>query len=262
MLSSRRSIIAIPFLLALAFAGVACGNSESSSPGEPSLAEDGSGGVYLALGDSIAAGSGSSDAATTSYAALVAEALRARFGPGLELRSLAVASHTSQDLIDQQLPQAVEQLRKGAVRLVTLTIGGNDLGQYGAEPACLPDPSDPACPLEDGLLDVEERLSLILQELREAGPDTAIVIMAYPNLFSGTGHEFDRPAEIAFDLLDGVITSVARRHDVLVADPRRDFIGEGHRLSHLRDRTPDAHPNDAGYRVIAQAFLEALGLAD
>ena len=261
MLSNRRTIIAIPFLLALAIAA-ACGGSESSSLGEPSLAEDGSGGVYLALGDSIAVGSGASDGATTSYVALVVEALRTRFGEGLELRSLAVAGHASQDLIDEQLPQAVEQLRKGDVRLVTLTIGGNDLGQYGADPACLPDPSDPACPLEDGLLEVEERLGLILQELREAGPDTAIVIMAYPNLFSSTGHEFDRPAEIAFDLLDGVITSVARRHDVLVADPRRDFLGNGHLLSHLRDPTPDAHPNDAGYRVIAQAFLEVLGLKD
>ncbi len=254
-------MIFAPLLLALAIAA-ACGSSESGSVGEPSLAENGSGGVYLALGDSIAAGSGASDAATTSYVALVAEALRARFGEGLEFQSLAVAGHTSQALIDRQLPQAVEQLRAGDVRLVTLTIGGNDLGRYGADPACLPDPSDPACPLEDGLLEVEERLSLILQELREAGPDTAIVIMAYPNLFSSTGHEFDRPAEIAFDLLDGVITSVARRHDVLVADPRRDFIGEGHRLSHLRDRTPDAHPNDAGYRVIADEFLDALGLAD
>lgn len=224
------------------------------------LPENGSRSVYLALGDSIAAGSGATDASSTGYVALVEEALRERFGEPLELQSLAVAGHTTQNLIDEQLGPAVERLSEGSVRLVTVTIGGNDLGQFAAEVACLPDPSDLACPLEDGLLDVERRLSFILRELQSADPEATIAVQLYPNLFSGTAHQFERPADIAFDLLNGVITGVANRHGVLVADPRHAFVAEGLYLTHIADPTPDAHPNDDGYRAIADAFLETLGL--
>lgn len=246
---------------ALAFAAAACNGGDDGTAAGVALAQGGTGGVYLALGDSVAAGGGATDAGTGGYAALVAEALRGRFGEGLELQVLAVAGHTTQDLIEEQLPMALERVRGGDVRLVTLTIGGNDMNQYGAEPACLPDPSVPACPLEDGLLDVEQRLRVILQELRAAGPEAAIVIQVYPNLFAGTGHEFERPADIAFGLLNGVIKGVAREQGVLVADAGPAFALDGPMMTHLLDPTPDAHPNDAGHAAIAEAFLEALGLS-
>ena len=246
-------------LALVALAAVACNGGGEQEDGTPILAPA-TGGVYLALGDSVAYGSGASDPESTDYVALVAEALQPRFGGALAVQSLAVPGHTTETLIAEQLPLALDALERGDVRLVTITIGGNDLSQYGAHEACLLDPADPACPLEDGLLEVERRLAEILSGLTAAGRGATFAIQLYPNLFSGTGHEFTRQAETAFGLLNGVITSVAARYDVLVADPRRDFAGAGARLTHLLDRTPDAHPNDEGYRVIADAFLEALGV--
>lgn len=41
---------------------------------------------------------------------------------------------------------------------------------------------------------------------------------------------------------------------------RAEFEGRGGELTHTLDPTPDFHPNDAGYEVIARAFLETLGL--
>ena len=250
-------------LFALALAALACNGGDAEAPGRSPLPEGVAGGLYLVLGDSWAAGQGASDADATSYAALVAQALRSRFGEALELRSLAVGAQTTEALVDGQLPQLVELVQQGEVRLVTLTIGGQDLLQYVSEPVCLQDPADLGCPLGDGLFEVEQRLDRILRELREAGPEVAIAIQLYPNLFSGTGHQFDRPTDTAFGLLNGVITGVARRHDVLVADPRVAFEGQGRALSHVEDAEPDFdfHPNDAGHRVIADAFLEVLRLS-
>ena len=258
-----RSAALLLTLAALASVALACddGNGGSSTATPGPLPEGVSGGIYLALGDSIAAGSGASEPDINSYVALVTEALRSHFGEELELRSLAEGGHTTEDLIEEQLPAALESLREGNVRVVTVTISGNDLQQYSLAPACVVDPSDPACPLEDGLLEVEQRLDRILSDLRAAGPDTVIVIQAYPDLFSGTGHELARPAEIAFGLLNGVIVAVAERQDVLLADPRRAFLGRSGDLGHILDPTPDFHPNDDGHRAIADAFIEVLGLS-
>jgi lysophospholipase L1-like esterase len=240
-------------------AALGCGSSGRVA--EQTSFADGADGAYIALGDSVAAGSGASDAETTSYVALIAEALRER-GAKIELVSLAAGGSTTQSLIDGQLPAALERIGQGGVALVTLTIAGNDLGQYAAHEACVTNPVAADCPLEDGLLEVEERLDRILGDLRAAAPDTPIVIELYPNLFAGTGHPLTYQADVAFGLLNGVIESVAGRHGVLLADPRNEFETDGGRLTHLLDDMPDAHPNDAGHRAIAEAFLRALGLRE
>ena len=266
----RRAAVLLA-LAALALAALAC-NSETSvvptaTPPPTEVQSELEGGVYLALGDSIAAGTGASDADSTGYVALVAEALQSRFGPTLELRSLAEGGDTTEDLIDK-LSQAVELLEQGDVRVVTVTIGGNDLFQYSSSPVCIDAPADPACPLRDGLLGVAERLNRILGELRAASSLTDIVIQLYPNLFSGTGElNFsgiiirEGAPEVAFGLLNDVIAEAAGRNGVLIADPRAGFDGRGGDLGHLLDPEPDAHPNDDGHRLIADAFLAALGLS-
>jgi len=249
------------FALALAVAASACGESKSNA----GLFSDSDGGVYLALGDSVAAGSGASDGNATSYVGLVDKALRERLGDGLELRSLAAGGHTTQDLIDDELPAALAALRDRNVRLITITIGGNDLNILQSSPdaaACVADVSDPKCPVAGILADTEQRLDSILGTLRDAAaPDTRIVIQVYPNLFSGTGHPFEKAAGMAFGKLDDVIARAAAANDVRIADPRAAFEGKGGELTHTLDPTPDFHPNDAGHRAIADAFLEVLGLS-
>src|SRR5258708_32035806 len=74
---------------------------------------------YLALGDSSTIGTGSGEQA--SFPAR----LRVRFTGRREvvLRNLAVNGYTSQDLIEEELPQ----VGRFAPDLVTLAIGANDL---------------------------------------------------------------------------------------------------------------------------------------
>ncbi len=250
-----------PILATLGLVAIACSSSTSGDRGATATA-NATTGVYLALGDSFAAGKGASSADLTSYVALVRGGYEEHIRHSVQLTSLAVPGNNTQDLIDKQLPAALDVARTGDVRLITLTIGGNDLNIIQSDPnvgACIIDVNDPKCPVANILVGTEQRLDQILSALHAAAPKATIVIEDYPDLFSGSGHPFEMPAKVAFGLLDGVIDRVAKRNDVLIADPRAAFVGRSLELTHIHDTPPDFHPNDAGHRLIADAFLKALG---
>ncbi len=255
MLRCVWALAALLAVVAIACGGTASNNSDSTATANATT------GVYLALGDSFAAGQGASSATVTSYVALVRGGYEEHIRHAVQLTSLAVPGNNTQDLIDKQLPAALDAARAGDVRLITLTIGGNDLNIIQSDPnvgACIIDVNDPKCPVANILVGTEQRLDQILSALHSAAPKAAIVIEAYPDLFSGSGHPFETPAKVAFGLLDDVIDRVAKRNDVLVADPRAAFVGRSLELTHINDTPPDFHPNDAGHRLIADAFLKAL----
>jgi len=251
--------VLVALILTFAIVALGCGGGDSSDDGD--LFGDESGGYYISLGDSIADGAGSTGG--NGYDTAVFGALLLHFGRDLVMEHRAAGGATTQDMIDEQLDKTLARLNEGGVRLITITIGGNDLNVIETSPdaaTCITDVDDPKCPVTEILVGTEERLDRILSGLREAGPDVPIVVQVYTNLFSGTGHPFEQAAGQAFGKLNDVIERVAAEHDVLVADPRAAFEGKGDELTHTLDSTPDFHPNDAGYEAIADAFLEVLGL--
>jgi lysophospholipase L1-like esterase len=243
-------------ICALALLAGACGGYSTKA----SVLPKGEGGVYIALGDSIAFGENASDPERSDYVAQVFAALQQRYGDSLRLESLAAGGHATQDLIDQQLQPAIDLIGKGDVRVVTITIGGNDLYVLADNPTCPTAPQSPDCPFDEILSATQARLETILHELRTAGPNVAIAIQVYPNLFSGSGHAFEGPATYSFGRLNDAIEAVAGRNDVLVADPRAEFAGRSRELTGTFDTPANFHPNDAGYAIIAAAFLNVLGL--
>jgi lysophospholipase L1-like esterase len=112
----------------------------SAEPAQPPIGRP----LYLALGDSLAAGVGASDPQVTAYVPRFYQLLRQQLGcqptgqpscHSLALRNLGVGGATSTTLLATQLPQALAELqaRNGDpnphndVKVVTIDIGGNDL---------------------------------------------------------------------------------------------------------------------------------------
>jgi lysophospholipase L1-like esterase len=242
-----RLIVLAPVLGGIVVVAAICSTLSSSD------APSGGGGLYVSLGDSIAAGVGASDPEASGFAPVLADI------EGVELRNLAQAGALSTDVLEHQVPEFQALAAEREIAFVTISAGGNDLGLLVGQADCLEDPLPASCPLAPGLFQVAARLDQTLLAIRNADADAPVVVLEYPNFFSGTAHPFEDPAERVLPLLNAVIRRVAGQHEgVVVAETFEAFAGRGGDYTHLRDEHPDPHPNDAGHRLIAQAFALAL----
>lgn len=240
--------------------------------------------VYLALGDSIAAGVGADDPETTGYVSLLGGILRseASCGPGhsgqgtgrndgcesLQTKNLSFGGATTATLISQQLGPAVDLLQarnqngspRDDVRFVTVTIGGNDLFTPVVTACTQSSPQVCQDTIVRLLAVYETNLDQILRELRAAaGQHAVIVATAYNNPLPAC---FLAPLE---DLADMVLEggsppglnvrtkAVAARYDVHVANAF-DRLGP----AELVGGSDCLHPNQAGHQIYARIFADTI----
>jgi lysophospholipase L1-like esterase len=232
--------------------------------------------LYIALGDSLSEGAGASDPQTTAFVPLVHQSL----GDGVALLNLGHSGDTSDDLLAHgHLDDAVAEIERrngddnaeNDVTLVTLEIGGNDLLRLyfslvvtGRCPDVESSIDDPECtePLRAALDGFEPNLVTALDALQEAGPSLRILLLTLYNPFpddSATGPVGDLSLEGMADTpfeegLNDIVRRQAEAHDVIVAEAYEPFQGRSDELI-SGDRI---HPNDAGYRVMADAVIAAL----
>lgn len=225
--------------------------------------------AYLAIGDSLAFGVGASSPEQDGYVGLTAEALRdsERFAAtGLDVENVSTPGETTANLFDGPDGQMADGLaviqsraEDGAegneVQIISVSIGANDLLAL-AEPGqpCRENPGSLACrdALTATLAAVQSNLTEALQELRAAAPEAEIYVTDLYNPYSGTGDEFELIASVGVQQLNGVIR-------VAAATP-----GLGVRLVSVFDyfqgrsgqwiAQDGIHPNDDGYRVIAEVL--------
>jgi lysophospholipase L1-like esterase len=269
----RRVVVVVAGILVL---GLVAGSRPASAEPDPApLGRP----LYLALGDSLAAGVGASNPTVTGYVPQLYELLRQQLAcqpagrlscRSLALRNLGVGGATSTTLLATQLPEAVAELqaRNGDrnphndVKVVTIDVGGNDL--FGVVSSACAAGSSPECValIQARLETFAVNFALILGELRAAaGPDTVLIAMTYYNPLPSC--QLASLAPLADAVLEGgpgvtvglndLIRSIAAAHGILVAETY-GRLGPGE----LVGGTDCLHPNDAGYQVITEAFAAAL----
>ncbi len=229
---------------------------------------------YLALGDSYAYGEGASSRIKLGYVPLFHDFLEDDFREELALRNLAVGGETTASMIaGGQLAKALAELRfrnqddddNNDVRVITIDIGGNDLNHLAGEgqPCAPPTPvDDPACAVAIGkaIDEVSENVPVILRALRvAAGPDVRIMVLNYFNPYSGSGKPLDEAADIALPILNDAIREAAETPgiDAELVDTFDDFKGRAAELTHIMEPEEDLHPNDDGYRLMADLLIAA-----
>jgi lysophospholipase L1-like esterase len=171
--------------------------------------------VYLALGDSIAAGQAADDWSTDGYVPLFKKYLKRHMDcwpwradldhckPLLlknlgrpSIPELGLPGVTSELVIEEQLPVALRIIEKrnydkrwlNDVRMITLNVGGNDISGPVADACIEADPFDPAVCI--GTItavfgEYQANLTEILGSLRAIAPDTPIIMSTVYNPIVG-----------------------------------------------------------------------------
>jgi lysophospholipase L1-like esterase len=204
---------------------------------------------YMAIGDSISAGYGAMPATQGFVYQLYQGGAIDKVNETL-FCAAGVPGALSKDVLDYQVPQVERFFSNTGMpyrKVVTLTLGGNDLLQIlgGADPYVV-------------LPSVGNNLAQILARLVSQFPEAQIYVANYydPRLPVPGG------SEQLVALLNGAIGAAVANfsgHAVLV-DLHSAFNGRSGLL--LIDKKGsgefEVHPTNAGYRVITQAFEDAI----
>ncbi|XVU25973.1 SGNH/GDSL hydrolase family protein [Actinoplanes sp. CA-054009] len=221
----RRRLIAVA--TAVAAAVLAPAAAQAHTPGKS----------YVALGDSYAAGVGAApytDPTCLRGAGGYPPLLAAQLG-ATTFNYDACSGATTADVLTNQLGDLNRH-----TRLVTVTVGGNDLGFSSGLATCLTG-TDADCA---AVVDQAEkftadtlpgRLDAVYRAIKQRAPHATIVATGYAHFFETTTDCATVPASLtkrtalngAVDVLDAKIRQRAARAGVRFADVRPAFAGHG-----------------------------------
>ena len=236
---------------------------------------------YIALGDSIAEGRGATDQGRFGYVGLFNDFYQEDHdGPEI-LTTYVQDGETSGSIMAKQVANAVQLIGDDDtdVEVVTLTIGGNDFLPLAGQEPCASNPIGQACQVVVGtaLMAFSVNYPEILSELKaalDADPgDEQLLVTTYYNPYKGTGSPLELVTDGIFFGADGTIDCAANATDPTKAG-LNDMITcfaaaagattvdlyavmNDKALTHTHIATGDIHPNDSGYRLIADAVIAA-----
>ncbi|MHA0858138.1 stalk domain-containing protein [Paenibacillus sp. CMAA1364] len=188
-----------------------------------------------------------------------------RFVEAAKLGNSITANAIQPDLID---PRA-EQLGASAIQLntdlqsadlITITIGGNDLGVIIKEAEKLTD-AELTQRVDQLLSAYKSTMTAVIRDLYELNPDVLIVIAdQYQPLPAVANRALYPKLMEAADSFTSVVEKLATESQssgikVKVAHVAKEFVGgEGTMTYIIKER--DIHPNQFGYAAIAKVFVE------
>jgi lysophospholipase L1-like esterase len=217
--------------------------------------------TYIAMGDSYAAGQGGGaylnacNQTAAGYPALLDSERRITL-----LRNLTCAGSRTTDVLGSQAGDLVR-----GVKLVTVTVGGNDLDLVGLGAACAADFSSAACASAVAarraqLPELAAKLLSTYRAIAARAPRATILVAGYPALVG-----FEPVLSATADLnstIRSAVCHVARRGvDIRYVDVSAAFQGHGMESADswfVRNGVDALHPTEVGYRAYKAALRAAL----
>lgn len=201
---------------------------------------------YMAMGDSLAAGYGAIPA-TNGYTYLLYQGGAFDSVPNTLLSNVGVPGATSQDVLDYQVPLALEAFRPQAV---TITVGGNDLLSIlnGENP-------------NNVIPTFAMNLGQILQSLCGGLPGSSVYVSNLYTVPLPGVPQVDAVVSAFNNAVGQVVATVSWSGcDVRLVDVHGAFQNRDGLLLIERNQSNlfEVHPTNAGYRVMARAFMDVI----
>lgn len=223
---------------------------------------------YVALGDSLSFGIDSNGAISQSFVDYLTESLSVSYPLRSANKGFSFPLYTTTDLLtdfqnnvvkpslgignakELKLQQAIKE-----AELITISAGANDVLPHIKINASTGLPEIDLVKLLAASNKISSNYRLLLQEIYKINPQAQVFVMGYYNPFPYLQAEWQPKMNQLLDQLNKAIA-------IGLQDTNTVFVSTNEKISkNVTEYLPNPqniHPNEAGYRVITEAFKEAI----
>lgn len=218
-----------------------------------SLAQTNAPQVYIALGDSIAAGQTPNREIDTGYTDLIAMRLQQQGQLAFYTKQLAFPGYTVDDVLKRvQSEEATPLLSKAT--LITISAGANDLLRIVQANMNAGTLTYSQLATDYALNNARKKMQLLLEELKTQAPLAKVYVVGYYFAYPYAHETQKQGTKSQLETLNTILKQEAERAGATYVSVFEDF---GLEAKALVPNPFDVHPNMDGYRVIANAVLKS-----
>ena len=207
--------------------------------------------VYIALGDSLAAGQTPNRAIDTGYTDLIAQKLTKSGQLASYSKALAFPGYTTADVLAKVRSEDAKKMLKNAT-LVTISAGANDLLQTVQVNATSGSIAYRQMNADFALNNVRINMEQILEELQTIAPKAKIYVMGYYFAYPHVRETQKEGIKKELNRLHTILKEQAEANGASYVSVEESF---GERATTLLPNPSDVHPTLEGYRLMANAFF-------
>ncbi|WP_069201934.1 SGNH/GDSL hydrolase family protein [Bhargavaea cecembensis] len=209
--------------------------------------------VYVALGDSLAAGQTPHRAIDAGYADLIALKLKRYAGLAFYSKDLSFPGFTTTQVLDRVRSEEAQDLL-GRANLITISAGANDLLGLIRHDAANGTLAFDQIPADYALNSVRKNMASILAELKMRAPRANVYVMGYYFPYPHVRKEMKAGTRRQLDRLNAILKRESEAAGAIFVPVADRFEGQA---AQLIPNPADVHPSMEGYRRMANAFFDA-----
>ncbi|WP_342599013.1 SGNH/GDSL hydrolase family protein [Psychrobacillus sp. FSL H8-0483] len=207
--------------------------------------------VYIALGDSLAAGQTPYRAIDAGYTDLIAQELTRSNQLALYSKALAFPGYTTADVLSTVRTKEAKELLKNAT-LVTISVGANDLLRLVQVNPSNGSVAYQKVPVDFALNSARKNVEEIIKEVKVIAPKAKVYVMGYYFAYPHVHESQQEGVRKELDTLHTILKAEAEANGATFISVAEIFEAQA---KELLPNAADVHPSLEGYRLMANAFF-------